>query len=330
MSADLISPATFAVVKRNKPVQVGQGPTELGVVQYVGLCGTDVHIFEGQHPRARFPLALGHEVVARLSTGLYEGRLAVLNPLLPCGHCPPCRRGDRSVCAHLKLVGIDSDGGLAGALEVPASMWHVVPEGVSGRDAVLAEPLAVAMHAVRRSSLRSGDLVAVVGAGPIGLLTAVAAREAGAREVLVCEPSAVRRQAAESLGFPLLDSQEPIEDIAARSSGTLADIVFDTAARPEVPPILTASVRPAGQIVVVGAYAGAVSVDLQAVMFKGLSMVGVRVYAPQDIDDALRLLAEGVLDADAVVTAVMPLARVSAAFDRLRGGREVKVLIDCS
>lgn len=316
---------------QDRPDPAGDGQVLLDVA-YVGLCGTDLHIAQGEHPRAAFPLILGHEIVGRVEAGAesdHAGRHVVVNPLLPCGACAACRRRRSEVCARLRLIGIDQDGGLATRLAVPAARLHLVPAGLGPRDAALAEPLAVAVHAVRRSVLRLGDAVAVVGAGPVGLLTALAARQAGAGRVFVAEPSPTRRAVAAGLGFTLLDPEDPAAELADLTGGCLADVAFDAAAHPSVAATLTRLVVPGGQVVIVGSYAAPAPVDLQALMFRGLSMVGVRVYRPEDIDAAIALLAAGVIDTERLVTAVVPLERVGEAFAQLRDGTQVKVLVDC-
>ncbi|NJC73410.1 alcohol dehydrogenase catalytic domain-containing protein [Planosporangium thailandense] len=327
----MVATAPWEFRMQDRPAPAGDGGTTLDV-RYVGLCGTDLHIVHGEHPRATYPLVLGHEIVGAVpadADSAYAGRHVVVNPLLPCGTCAACRRRRFHVCARLRLIGIDRDGGLAARLTVPDARLHPVPAGLAARDAALAEPLAVAVHAVRRSALRLGDTVVVVGAGPVGLLTALAARHAGAAHVYVAEPVPARRAVASALGFALLDAADPAAGLADLTGGDLADVAFDAAAHPSVAATLTGLVVPGGQVVIVGSYGAPAPVDLQALMFRGLSVVGVRVYRPEDIDAALAMLAAGVIDTDQLVTAVVPLERVGEAFAQLRDGTQVKVLVDC-
>jgi threonine dehydrogenase-like Zn-dependent dehydrogenase len=122
---------------------------------------------------------------------------------------------------------------------------------------------------------------------------------------------------------------EPAAQLADLTGGDLADVAFDAAAHPSVAPMLTGLVAPGGQIVVVGAYTAPAPVDLQALMFRGISMVGVRVYRPEDIDAALAMLAAGAIDTGRLVTAVVPLERAGEAFAQLRAGTQIKVLVEC-
>jgi (R,R)-butanediol dehydrogenase / meso-butanediol dehydrogenase / diacetyl reductase len=325
----LVAVAPGEVRLEERPDPTGDGlPLD---VSYVGLCGTDLHIMQGDHPRAQFPLVLGHEIVGRVAPAAgraLAGRLAVVNPLLPCGQCAACRRRRSWVCAHLRLIGIDEDGGLASRIAVSPPRLHLVPDGVEPRVAALAEPLAVAIHAVRESALGLGETAVVVGAGPVGLMTALAARRAGAGRVFVAEPAPRRRKVAEALGLALLDPADPVASLTEQTQGALADVAFDAAAHPAVAPMLTSLVVPGGQIVIVGAYGGEAAIDLQAVMFRGLTMLGVRVYRPEDIDAAVAMLAAGAIDPEKIITSVVPMDRVGAAFAQLKDGTQVKVLVE--
>ena len=176
--------------------------------RFTGLCGTDLHIADGSHPRATLPLAIGHEMVGVPESGRLAGRTVLVDPLLPCGACPACDGGAPNACARLRLIGIDRDGALAGRIAVAEDRLHVVPSSIPDDVAPLAEPIAVAVHVVSRVPALAGRLVVIMGGGPVGLLVAHVARRAGGR-VLVAEPSPARRSIAEALGFELLDRMAP-------------------------------------------------------------------------------------------------------------------------
>ena len=274
----------FAVEQREPAEASGdQVAVDVG---YVGLCGTDVHIVDGSHPRARVPLVLGHELVGRALGGPFAGQAVVVDPLIACGTCSACQLGERHVCANLRLIGIDRDGGLSGRVVVDPDRLHPVPDGLALTVAALAEPLAVAVHAVRRAQVAAADKVVIMGAGPIGLLLAHAARRAGAVQIMIGEPGPDRRRFAELAGFETLDPADPLADLDRRTSGWLADVVFDAAAVPAVAALLPRLVRPAGRIGLVGTYGRPVEVDLQAVLFRELRLIGNRVYEPADLDSA--------------------------------------------
>jgi len=224
-------------------------------VAYNGICGTDLAILHGKHPRACAPLIMGHEIsgwVERAGkTGPAAGTLVVAEPLISCGQCRSCKNGLTHVCRQLGLYGIDSPGGMAQYVALPPEVLHTVPDGVDPRTATLAEPLAVAVHAVELSGLEPGSTVAVYGAGPIGILTALVARHAGAAAVVITEPSPWRREVAENLGFTVVPADSTMAaTLGPLTDGEGADVTFDSAAHPSVAADLTAVTRVRGRIVV--------------------------------------------------------------------------------
>jgi (R,R)-butanediol dehydrogenase/meso-butanediol dehydrogenase/diacetyl reductase len=321
----LTAPGSFSIEAR-QPVEAVDGRIAVDV-DLVGLCGTDLHIVEGSHPRARFPLVLGHELVGTARGGMLAGRTVVVDPLIACGTCAACTIGQPHVCAQLRLIGIDRDGGLSGRVVVDPDRLHAVPEGLDPTVAALAEPLAVAVHATRRAAVGAGDRVVVMGAGPIGLLLAMAARRAGAATILIGEPAPARRTFADDLGFDTLDPADPIADLERRTDGWLADVAFDAAAAPAVAALLPRLVRPAGRIGLVGTYGRPVELDLQAVLFRELTLIGNRVYQPADIDAALAILADEPETFRPLITEIVALDGAPAAFERLRAGDGVKYLV---
>lgn len=302
-------------------------------VAYNGICGTDLSILHGKHPRAQAPLVMGHELsgwVERAgATGPAEGALVIAEPLISCGECKACRDGHAHVCRRLGLYGIDTAGGMAQYVALPPEVLHEVPAGVDPRTAALAEPLAVAVHAVALSGMEKGDTVAVYGAGPIGILTALVARHEGAGYVVITEPSAWRREVAEGMGFTVVpEGSTMAEVLAPLTDGEGADTTFDSAAHPSVAAELTAVTRVLGRIVVVGVYKQPTPIDLRDICFKEQSVVGVRVYTSADVTRAIELIASGDLGLDRFPTKAFSLEDVSAAFDAATSGQDcLKVLL---
>src|SRR3569833_649270 len=151
-------------------------------IAYVGICGTDYHIFEGTHPFLAYPRIIGHELSGRIvepgGSGLEPGDAVVINPYLNCGTCAACRSGTPNCCETLKVLGVHIDGGMTEEIVVPPD--HLYPAShIDLRDAAMVEFLAIGAHAVRRSEIAAGARVLVIGAGPIGLGTAIFARIAG-------------------------------------------------------------------------------------------------------------------------------------------------------
>lgn len=300
-------------------------------IEISGLCGTDFSILHGTHPRATAPLIIGHEITGRVvdtdAASLLGRRVAVL-PLISCGECVPCRAGLAHVCERLGLFGIDKPGALAEYAAFPVERLVPVSDNVPLRAAGLIEPLAVAVHAVARSGLAGGETVAVFGAGPIGILTALVARHAGAARIVVVEPSAERRAAAEALGFIVVPASDDSSTVVRETLGGGAQLVFDTAAHPSVTPHLTRTAAVRGTIVVVGVYKRPTEVDLQTVTFTELTLIGVRVYTADDFRDAVALVESGALGLDRLPVAVFGLDAVPAAFEAAASaGAALKVFV---
>jgi (R,R)-butanediol dehydrogenase/meso-butanediol dehydrogenase/diacetyl reductase len=296
-----------------------------------GLCGTDLHICSGQHPRAVPGLVLGHELSGTLATdavtvdgGLPAGTPVVVNPLLSCGHCATCLAGRPHTCANLKLLGIDAPGGAAEQVAVPQGSLVPLPAGADLDAAAFAEPLAVAVRAVRRSRLALGEDVVVVGAGPVGLAVALSAWQAGAASVLVVETSAARREVAAGLG---LEVAEPYDDPAPDATDGGVPVVFDCASHPAVAARVAALAVPGGRVVVVGVYPGLTPIDLQAVTFKELEVIGTRVYSRDDLHTAARMITSGAFDPRPLLTSIVSIDEAPRAIDDLASGRDVKVLV---
>lgn len=302
-------------------------------VAFNGICGTDLSIYHGLHPRARPPLIMGHELSGWVeqagATGPRTGTLVTAEPLIRCGECRACQEGHSHVCRRLGLFGIDAPGGLASYVSLPPQVLHEVPEGVDPRVAALAEPLAVAVHAVRLSRLKPGETVAVYGAGPIGVLTALVARHEGAGTVVVTEPSGWRRQVAQDLGLTVVpEGSDMALALGPLTGGEGADVTFDTAAHPSVAANLAATSRVLGRIIVVGVYKKPTSIDLQAVCFKEQTLTGVRVYTSADVRRAIELIATGALQLDQFPTKAFALSDVGEALAAATSGQDcLKVLV---
>jgi len=259
------------------------GPGEV-VIETVatGICGSDLHLFQGDHPYAHFPLAQGHEAVGRvvkLGASVdpsLEDALVVAEPTLECGACRECRRGAYNRCERLEVLGVQRDGSLAGRFATRAAKVHRVLEDDDPARWALAEPLAVACHAVNRSATGEGDLVVVLGAGVIGLSIALAASHRGPEALVVVEPTEIRRRRVAELGLGTAVHPDDAEETvtALRPSG--ADVVFEATGVPAVLGESHRLARPGGTVVVVGQGVGSFEMPLIVMTRKELTLVGTR------------------------------------------------------
>lgn len=304
-------------------------------VAYGGICGTDLMIYLGKHPRAKAPLVMCHEFVGTIADsggGPFAPDTPIaINPLLTCGVCYACRNGIPHVCAKLGLVGIDRDGGFAEYCAVPLHTVRALPASLPLIEAALIEPLAVAVHAVRVSSLRVGDVTAILGAGPIGIMTAQVVRQAGARRVLVAERSAYRLTVARDLGFEVIDAvnQDTVAVVTEATQGVGLPVVFETAGVQATITQAAKLVRPGGQVLQVGMPKAIPTVDITGLMFREVSVTPIRVYREEDFDLAIAIAAGGKLDLVRPVTHVLPLHELHKAMELAHEATETcKILLD--
>lgn len=313
------------------------GPGEVQLtIAYVGICGTDLHILDGDmDARVTLPAILGHEMsgtVSAVGDGVTQwapGDDVVVVPLDSCGTCAACLRGFSHICYRLNFIGIDSPGALQSSWNVPQRTLVRVPTGLSLKEAALAEPVAVAVHDVRRSELKPGQKALVVGGGPIGLLIASVATAAGG-EVLVSEPNAERRQLIDRVGLRTVD---PSTDLAAViedwTQGAGVDVSFEVSGSAGGVEAAITSLVARGRLVLVAIHSRPVPVDLFKFFWRELTLVGARVYEHGDFEEALRLLGSGAIPTNELVTDVVALSDAATAFERLRAGKAMKVLVDC-
>ncbi|OPG02136.1 zinc-binding dehydrogenase [Microbispora sp. GKU 823] len=320
------------------PVDVAPpGPGEIQVaVAYCGLCGTDLHIVHGDmDARVRTPLVFGHETsgtVAAIGAGVEGWKVGdplTVMPLVWDGTCPACLAGHQHICQNLVFVGIDSPGGLQQRWNVPASIAVPLPPGLDLRTAALVEPVAVAVHDVRRSGLQVGDHAVVLGGGPIGVLIAVVARNAGAH-VMVAEVDASRRSRVAELGIEVIDpsSADMVAEVERWTDGVGADVVFEVSGAAAAARSATALAKVRGTIVVVAIHSAPRELDLQRVFWRELRLLGARVYQRSDFERAVDLLGRGLIPAQSLISGVVPIEEIASAFDDLSAGRAMKILVD--
>lgn len=314
-------------------------------VALCGICGSDLHEYiDGPHaipverPHAisgcRAPLTLGHEfcgvVVESADAEVAVGRRVAVEPEYRCGKCHYCRRGAYNRCVHMGFVGLMGDGGLAESAVVPAYTVHPLPDEVRFDQAAALEPAAVALHAVRTSGMRPGDVCAVFGMGPVGLLTVAMLRRCGAGGIIAVDVHAGRLALAGEMGASEVVDASRADSAAAvfaASSGLGAAVAFEAAGSQASLASTLACVRKGGEALLVGLM-GKAQVDVFDIVNRELRLtasVGYRDVFPTLID----WTARGLIDPSAIVTRKVPLAQaVSQGFDALIADRnQVKVLV---
>ncbi|MEU2281063.1 alcohol dehydrogenase catalytic domain-containing protein [Streptomyces sp. NPDC013178] len=316
----------------------GPGEVELAPA-YVGICGTDLHIFHGDmDARVSAPAVLGHEMSGRVVhvgpgvEGWLPGDAVTVMPLRWDDTCPACLKGHQHICQHLDFIGIDSPGAMQQRWTVPASTLIRLPDSLALDRAALVEPTAVAVHDVGRAGVREGEKVVVVGGGPVGILIALVARAAGA-EVRVVELSAHRRLLAEELG---LTAWNPAgEDVPALvrewTADAGADVAFEVSGAAGGVDTAVEVLGVRGRLCLVAIHPRPREVNLHRFFWRELTLVGARLYDRSDFERAVALVADGTVPADRLISKVVPLSEAPAAFEALEGGGDVmKILVDCA
>jgi len=317
-----------------------RGDLPIVKVSYTGICGSDITIKSGKHPRARTPLVLGHEFVGRieyvplvLKQQLVVGRRVVVNPLISCKRCRPCRNGDEHVCVNLKLLGVEhSPGAFTGRVAIlQPERIHPLPDTVTDQEGALIEPLAVAVHAVEYAQFAPGESAVVLGAGPIGLLVAQVARAAGVTSLFVVETEAARRQRAESLGFRVIDGSQGdvVGTILALTGNAGVDVTFDAAGVPATAAQVIPLTGIKGRIVMVAIHKKPAEVAFRDLAYRELRILGTRIYAKGNFETAIDLVARKKVDLKPLITHVLPMSDALRAFDLAQNDKQAcKVLIE--
>jgi L-iditol 2-dehydrogenase len=268
---------------------------------------------------------MGHEFsawVAGLGAGVegFEiGQLVAVDPAIHCGECESCQHGHPNLCPHVRFCGTPPiDGVFREYTVMPAENCFPLPQTLSPAEGAMLEPLGIGIHAVDLAHLRPGYTIAVLGAGPIGLLTAAVARAAGAGEIYVTEPLTHRRQfALDYVADAVLnpDDADVVAEIGRLTGGRGVDVAFEAAGAPETPGQAAAVTRPGGKVLLIGIPSDDTTTFTASVIRrKGLTIKLVR-RMKHTYPRAIRLVETGVVDVKPLVTHTFPLERIAEAFE---------------
>lgn len=317
--------------------QPGPGQVRIAVTA-AGICGTDIHILRGEFP-SRPPVILGHEFSGRVDRlgdgveGLTPGDPVVAMPAaIWCRRCRYCLTGDVLMCERRRSIGHGVDGAFARYVVVPAEMVHRVPPAVDLQHAALAEPTAVAVHAVfERARVSAGDAVIVSGVGPIGLLVLQVVRAQGGR-VLVAGTSrdGLRLALARRLGAEAVVNVDALDLVATArewSGGDGVDAAFECAGAPGSLDACLGALRRIGTLVQVGLMGRRIECDYEQVAMHELLVVGTYGSSLMSWPRALALLSQGLVRADPLISHVLPMTAWEEGFRMTAAQESIKVLL---
>jgi len=313
------------------------GTTEVRVaVAYCGICGSDLHLRHSEAVSAGS--VMGHEFSGTISEtgeaveGFAAGDRVTVYPFAPCGQCPSCRRGNSHVCMNAAVTGLGlgmNPGGYAESVVTDASTLVPLPDGLSMEHGALVEPLAVGLHGVAIGEAGPGDTCAVIGAGPIGVMTALALKARGIDDIVVVERNEHRRERMRSYGVEAVGLEDVHMRVMDMLGGEPPSVVFECAGNPAAPPLAIELVRTKGIVVLLGVLEEPVEISQLVMIIKEAQMRAAFAYTRDDFHEAVQLLADGRLPADDLITGTAPLERAQEMFERLEdpATEDVKILL---
>ena len=297
-------------ITRDVPMPVPNENQALVKVIACGICGGDLHFYDGTHPYSNYPRIAGHELVGVVEalpegyTRLKIGDRVVTRILFSCGNCYPCRNGKPNCCANLQVLGIHVEGGYAEYTVVPADNLHKLPDAVSIDAAVLTEPYTIGYHIVTRSNIREQETALVLGAGTIGLTVIDVLKAKGIR-VLVCDISEYRLEKAKALGADIAinPKKEPLlQRVLEETGGEGAGVVYEATGVPAVIESTFDLTAASGTIVIAGLTKEKVAFTGTDFTRKELTVLGSRNATEQDFDPVLEMMSAGQLHPDVLLT----------------------------
>jgi threonine dehydrogenase-like Zn-dependent dehydrogenase len=331
LAAVLTQPRTMSLQQVATP---RAGPGEVIVrVMANALCGSDVHAFQGVHPRVGLGGWFGHEmsgVVSEVGPGVSSvliGERVAVDSVLPCRTCRQCRSGHSNRCVNYLTTGSRGDGGLAEQIRLPEANVHRIPTWMSFDAAALVQPLAIAHHAVFEiARVSAGDVVSVIGAGPVGLFVLVLCNQIGAT-VVVSDPRFARVEMARSLGAAAVadaGTEAVMTALGEYTAGNESDHAFDcVGGGPGIGILQTCAkvTRPGGSVTILGTYSGgSISLPTRDFASKEILVRSSRSYTPESFATCLDLVVTGAIELPDLVSHTFLLEQTQEALTRLDDG----------
>ena len=295
---------------------------------YAGVCGSDVNVFNHNHPTATVPRIMCHEILGTIEKINSENKLpyvigsrVVVFPLTWCGTCEACSEGNFHVCRNLGILGLHKDGGFAEYVCVDADKVFAVPVDMPDEIAALTEPFAVGFHANMRACTKPGDEVLVIGGGPIGLLAAINVKFFGASKVVVSEINLERIKLVKEFGFDVINPNESnlIEETKRITDGKGFDKVFEASGSQNACAAIADVCKVRGKIVPVGIPKGLAGYKIIMIIFKEISLIGSRVYTREHFARTIgmldKLYSSGEYDLNKIIDMILPIEKLAEAIE---------------
>ena len=302
-------------------------------VTHSGVCGTDLHIYEGAIP-VRHPLIMGHEMIGEVVDGgdaeLHAGDRVIVDPAIYCSMCLNCRAGQTNLCPNGSLVGRDSDGGFADFLVAPRSHVYRLPDSIDNEVAPLIQPVTTCLHGHHRIKIFPGQSVAVIGLGVAGQVHVQLAKAWGAYPVIGITRSAYKRKLAQELGADVTVSSGPeaVQRVKEATGGHGADVVIECTGLPSALADAIEMARLGGTLLLFGIMSATqASLPFYQLYYKELNIVNTRAAKGEDYPSSIDLVARGVLKLRPLVTHVVPLRDLEKAIGMLESDEDHRIKI---
>jgi len=322
------------------PGPTSPGPNEILLkIKKIGVCGSDIHVFHGEHPATPYPVIQGHEysaiveAVGEKVTKAKPGMKATARPQLICGECGPCKRGQYNACQKLKVQGFQAPGVAQDYFVVPEDRLIVLPDSLTLEQGAMVEPAAVGAHSTSRTSGIEGKNVVVSGAGTIGNLVAQFARARGAKKVLITDVSNYRLEKARECGIDeTLNVKEiPFDEGVKNCFGDEGfQIGLEAAGVQKSLDVLMANVEKGGDVVILGVYAKNPTINMYYLGEHELNVFGSMMYRHEDYEAAVEMIEKGKINIEPLISKHFPFEAYYDAYKFIeeQGDKTMKVIID--
>ena len=317
------------------------GPGEVVVqIAATAVCHTDLEIYTGRHPGVNYPVVMGHESTGVLDsigegvTDLNPGQHVIINPVIFCGECDACLRGQENLCFNAGLFGREVEGSMSQYVSLKRRYVHPLPHSMPLADATLIETLATVKHAQILLGLKAGDCVVVLGQGTTGLLHTALAILTGANPVIAISRTRWKLDMATRMGAHHVISaavEDSLDEVLRLTGGNGADVVIDTAGGAKTVKPGLDMLRPGGRFCPFAvSHEPLVGVSAFPLYYKEISIIGSRALVPGDMAPCIELVAAGKIDVAGFISARYPLSQAAQAFEEYERnpGRILRILID--
>jgi len=307
-------------------------------VRAVGICGSDLHAYEGISRRRVPPLVMGHEIAGEIADtgrdvkGLKRNDRVVVYPVLSCGECEYCRCGNENLCRDIRFMGLHVLGGFAEYVAVPADRCYKIAPGLAFEKACLTEPLAVAVHVADSSRMRVNDSILIIGAGAVGSMITQVVRLRTSGQIIVTDILDSRLDLAKKLGADVaINSREKdaVEEILTLTDGKGVDVSIEVVGIQSTVQQALASVKKGGTIIAVGLLEKNMEIDMMRVVTNQLELHGSYIYSDYDFRSSISLIANDKVNLQPYLTHIFALEDAQKGFEEMTTNKEnvLKVIL---